>query len=137
MRATYLCMYHAPSCKASLHCSRTHSFPMCFCICILCIDMQSFPCIHQYLSQHVSYQHRKGSARSPMIYDMAKQRKAILKCITAEAVEDRQALLERLMGLGKCLLPSHLCLPSPLNPSGHLQPSSCILQTPEPKYQIL
>jgi len=37
------------------------------------------------ICHNMSHQHRKGSARSPMIYDMAKQRKAILKCITAEA----------------------------------------------------
>ena len=74
MRAMYLCMYHAPSCKAILHCSRTHSFPMCSCICILCTDMQSFPCIHQCLSQNFSHQHQMKSGNSSTA-------KPILKCI--------------------------------------------------------
>jgi hypothetical protein len=49
---------------------------------------------------HISI--RKGSATSPMVYDMAQQRKTILKNIRAEAVEDRQALLER-RALEMCL----------------------------------
>ena len=61
MKNTYLCMYHVPSCKANLHCIRTHSFPMCSCICILCTGMQSFPCIHQYLSQNVWYEFSSDS----------------------------------------------------------------------------
>ena len=69
MRATYLCMYHAPSCKAILHCSLTHSFPMCS-----CTDMQSFPCIHQCLSQKFSHHHQMTSGNSSTA-------KPILKCI--------------------------------------------------------
>lgn len=64
---TYLCMYHAPSYKASRHCNRIHSFPMCSCICIPCTGMQSFPCIHQYLSQNISHQYKGSSAQQGCI----------------------------------------------------------------------
>jgi hypothetical protein len=57
---------------------------------------QSFPYIHQYLSQHVSHLHsQKGSVTSPMIYNIAQERNTTLKNITSEVVEDMQALLER------------------------------------------